>query len=47
MEPATLDLPEGRVQVAAGTCLTRGMKFMNVEVAKLLDDYYERHHAQR
>lgn len=42
IEPATIDLPEGRVQVAVGTRLTRGTMFMNVEIARLLDEQYER-----
>ena len=42
IEPATIDLPQGRVQVAAGTRLTRGTMFMNVEIARLLDEQYER-----
>jgi hypothetical protein len=44
LEPATLDLPEGRVQVAPGTRLTIGTKFMNVELARLLEDEYSRAH---
>ena len=39
---ADLDLPTGRIQVAPGTKFTRGTKFMNVDVAKMLDDEYER-----
>ncbi len=44
--PATLQLPGGRVQVAPGTVVTRGKKFMNVEVAKLLDEHYDRHQGR-
>ena len=40
--PATLDLPEGRVQVAPGTVLTIGTRFMNVELARMLDEQYSR-----
>lgn len=41
--PAELLLPQGgRIQVTPGTRFTRGSMFMNVEVAKLLDDYYEK-----
>lgn len=40
--PATLDLPQGRVQVAPGTRLTIGTRFMNVELARLLDEEYRR-----
>ena len=42
IEPATLDLPSGRIQVTPGTVFTRGTKFMNVELAKLLDEEHER-----
>jgi hypothetical protein len=42
MEAATLDLPQGRVQVAPGTRFTLGTRFMNVEVARLLDEEYRR-----
>jgi hypothetical protein len=40
IEPATLDLPEGRVQVNPGTVFTRGTRFMNVDIAELLDRQY-------
>ena len=33
---ATLDLPQGRVQVAAGSRFTLGTRFMNIELAALL-----------
>jgi hypothetical protein len=42
MEPATLDHPSGRIQVAIGTRLTRGTVFMGVDVAKLLDEHNDR-----
>ena len=42
VEPATLMLPEGRVQVAPGTRFTLGTMFMNVELAALLDAEYMR-----
>ena len=38
--PATLGLPEGRIQVTAGTRFTLGTMFMNVEVAALLEAQY-------
>jgi hypothetical protein len=40
--PATLDLPQGRVQVAAGSRFTLGTRFMNVELASLLEAEYRR-----
>ncbi len=39
-EAATLDLPQGRVQVAPGTRFTLGTRFMNVEIAALLEAEY-------
>lgn len=40
--PATLDLPHGRVQVTPGTRLSIGTKFMNVDLARMLDEEYSR-----
>jgi hypothetical protein len=45
--PATLDLPHGRVQVSPGTRLTIGAKFMNVQLARMLDEEYSRSHPTR
>lgn len=42
MEPATLDLPQGRVQVTPGSRFLIGTKFMNVDLARLLDQEYSR-----
>ena len=47
IEPATLDLPEGRVQVAPGTHLTIGKTFMNVDLARMLDEQYSRTNKPR
>lgn len=47
VEPATLDLPQGRVQVTPGARFTFGSTFMNVDVARLLEDHYARHRARR
>jgi hypothetical protein len=41
VEPANLLLPQGRIQVAAGTRVTPGSKFMGVELARLLEEQYE------
>ena len=38
IEPATLDLPTGRIQVAVGTRFTAGTRFMGVDLARLLED---------
>lgn len=42
IEPAELTLPSGRIQVAAGSRFTRGTRYMGVDLAKLLDEHYER-----
>ena len=46
-EPATLDLPQGRIQVAAGAIFVRGTKFMNVDIAALLDATYKMYGEHR
>jgi hypothetical protein len=40
IEPATLLLPQGRIQVAPGTRFTIGTKFMNIELARVLEEKY-------
>ena len=40
-EPAELLLPQGRIQVTAGTRFTFGSKFMGVELARLLEEQHE------
>jgi hypothetical protein len=47
VEPATLELPTGRVQVTPGTQLTIGAKFMNVDLARMLDEEYSRAYKRR
>jgi hypothetical protein len=42
VEPAVVDLPVGHIEVAPGTRLVRGTNFMGVDVAKLLDDEYNK-----
>jgi hypothetical protein len=44
VEPATLDTPQGRVQVAPGTRLRIGQAFMNLDLARMLDEQYSRTH---
>lgn len=39
-----IDLPGGRVQVAPGTRFTAGTRFMDVDIAELLDEEYKRTH---
>jgi hypothetical protein len=41
-EPTELDLPQGRVQAPQGHLFIVGNKFMNVDVARLLDEEYSR-----
>lgn len=44
---ATLDLPQGRVQVTPGARLMRGTSFMNVDIAEMLDAEYARQTSRR
>jgi hypothetical protein len=41
IEPAEVELPGGRVQVARGAVFTPGTKFMNADIAQLLNRYSE------
>lgn len=43
---ATLDLPQGRIQVTPGSRIRIGTKFMNVDLAHLLDSEYSRQAEQ-
>lgn len=45
--PATLDTPKGRVQVNAGTRLVRNQPFMNVDLAAMLEEAYQRFLSSR
>lgn len=42
IEDASLSLPQGRVEVTAGTRLKLGTKFMNVDLAAMLEAEYQR-----
>ena len=42
VEPGTLDLPSGHIQVTAGSCFIRGTIVMGVELAKLLEDQFQK-----
>jgi len=44
---AEIDLPEGRVEVAAGTVFTRGTTFMGIDMVELLEAEYRRARLQR
>ena len=46
ISPATLDLPQGRVQVTQGARFTLGTMFMNVELASMLEAEYQRQLAE-
>jgi len=39
---ATLELPQGRIQVTEGARFTLGTSFMNIELAALLEAEYAR-----
>jgi hypothetical protein len=41
IEPAVFELPTGRIEVAPGTRLVRGTKFMGVDLAEFLDKQLE------
>lgn len=43
----SLDLPSGRVQVVPGSVFVRGTRFMNVDLAELLEEHYEKDQARR
>ena len=36
---ATYEGPHGRIQVTPGSTFTRGTMFMNVDLARMLDEY--------
>jgi hypothetical protein len=38
IEPAELDLPTGRIQVAVGTRFMPGTRFMGIDIARLLEE---------
>jgi hypothetical protein len=39
---STLDLPTGRIQVAPGSVFMRGTRFMNIDLAELLEEEWRR-----
>jgi hypothetical protein len=45
--PAEIDVAGDRIQVTPGTRFTRGTKFMGVDLAKMLDEQYEKHQHRR
>ena len=46
VEPATLTLPQGRIQITPGSRFTLGTAFMNVELAAMLEAEYQRQQNQ-
>jgi hypothetical protein len=42
VSPAELMLPQGRVQVSVGSRFARGTRFMNVDLAELLEAEHRR-----
>jgi len=45
--PADLQLPSGRVQVTPGSVFMKGTRFMNVDLAALLDEQYAKDRDRR
>jgi hypothetical protein len=45
--PATIDGPNGRIQVARGHTFAHGRKYMGVDLAKWLDDQAEKDRLKR
>ncbi len=43
VSPAELHLPEGRIQVTPASRFARGTKFMNVDLAALLEEQWQRY----
>jgi hypothetical protein len=42
VEATTLDLAQGRIQVSPGARFTVGTKYMNVDLARMLDEHFSR-----
>jgi hypothetical protein len=40
IKPCEIDLPGGRIQVSIGTRVTVGTRFMDIDIAELLDQEY-------
>ena len=41
--PASIDLPSGRIQVVPGSVFVRGTRFMNVDLAVLLEEQHQKY----
>jgi hypothetical protein len=44
--PADLQTPQGRIQVTPGSVFTKGTRFMNVDLAVLLDEAQAKEHRR-
>lgn len=42
VEPAEFQLPQGRIQIAAGTRFTVGSSFMGIAMAEALEEQYQK-----
>lgn len=42
VSPAEFSLPQGRIQVTVGSRFAQGTKFMNVDLAALLEEQHEK-----
>ena len=42
VQSCTFDSPVGRIQVAIGTVVMRGVKFMNFDIAEALEAEYQK-----
>lgn len=42
VSPAELMLPQGRIQVSVGSRFAKGTRFMNVDLAKMLEAEHQR-----
>ena len=43
VRPARINLPSGHIEVVPGTVLVKGTRFMNVDLAELLDEEQRKH----
>jgi hypothetical protein len=47
IKPCEIDLSGGRIQVSPGTRFIAGTRFMDVDIAELLDEQYQQQYAGR
>lgn len=46
VRPGEFEGPHGRIQVAVGSTFTIGTSFMGIDLAKWLDEQYEKHEGR-